>query len=268
MPFADYLEKYGHLRAGTYDITRRRYAEIVTPESLGQPQEPRFVKLPAELRRRIDKAARSSALGLSFESLHAFAGCFIHAREYYKFVFTRTLSNALEVIKAAGALHGFAPADLAHMDLETAFTLFSQRPEVLTQRVELARANQERYAALALPPLIFSEADFRVQSFMAAKPNFITTRVVAGPVVVLENGASAMDLAGKIVFIENADPGYHWIFARGIGGLVTKYGGAASHMAICCAEFDIPAAIGCGELYDRMRLFETVRLNCRNHTLN
>lgn len=268
MPFADYLEKYGHLRAGTYDITRRRYAEIVTPEALGQPQEPRCVELPAELRRRIDKAARSSALGLSFEALHTFAGTFIHAREYYKFVFTRTLSNALEVIKAAGALQGFVPADLAHMDLETAFTLFSQRPEVLAQRVEVARASQERYAVLALPPLIFSEADFRVQRFMAAKPNFITTRMVAGPVVVLENGAAAMDLAGKIVFIENADPGYHWIFARGIGGLVTKYGGAASHMAICCAEFDIPAAIGCGELYDRLRLHETVRLNCRNHTLN
>jgi len=268
MPFAEYLEKYGHLRAGTYDITRRRYAEIVTPETLGQPQDVRSVRLPQGLRRRIDAAARASALGLSFKALHAFAGAFIHAREYHKFVFTRTLSNALEVLKAAGAMQGLTPADLACLDVDTTFSLFSQRPEVLARRVEAARSNQEQYAAVALPPLIFSEADFRVQRFMAAKPNFITTRVVSGPVAVLENGACAADLEGKIVFIENADPGYHWIFSRGIAGLVTKYGGAASHMAICCAEFDIPAAIGCGELYDRLRAQGAVRLNCRNHTLN
>jgi phosphoenolpyruvate-protein kinase (PTS system EI component) len=35
--------------------------------------------------------------------------------------------------------------------------------------------------------------------------------------------------------------------------LITKYGGANSHMAIRSAEFALPAAIGCGEL-----LFETL----------
>jgi phosphoenolpyruvate-protein kinase (PTS system EI component) len=56
-----------------------------------------------------------------------------------------------------------------------------------------------------------------------------------------------LNLTGKIVLIENADPGFDWIFAQQIGGLITKYGGANSHMAIRCAEFGIPAAIGCGE---------------------
>ena len=42
-------------------------------------------------------------------------------------------------------------------------------------------------------------------------------------------------------------PGFDWIFAQEIGGLVTCYGGAASHMAIRCAEFGVPAAIGCGK---------------------
>ena len=49
----------------------------------------------------------------------------------------------------------------------------------------------------------------------------------------------------KIVLIENADPGLIGYF-QNIAGLITKYG-ANSHMAIRCAEFDIPAAIGCGE---------------------
>ena len=46
--------------------------------------------------------------------------------------------------------------------------------------------------------------------------------------------------------IESADPGYDWIFLYNIKGLVTMYGGAASHMTIRCNEFGLPAAIGCG----------------------
>ena len=36
-------------------------------------------------------------------------------------------------------------------------------------------------------------------------------------------------------------------FGRNIAGLVTKYGGANSHMAIRTAEFGLPAVIGVGE---------------------
>ncbi|MBM3835600.1 MAG: hypothetical protein FJ403_20485 [Verrucomicrobia bacterium] len=45
----------------------------------------------------------------------------------------------------------------------------------------------------------------------------------------------------------SSDPGYDWLFAKQIAGLVTMYGGANSHMAIRCAEMKIPAVIGCGE---------------------
>ena len=55
------------------------------------------------------------------------------------------------------------------------------------------------------------------------------------------------DLQGKIVLIPSADPGYDWIFSHGIGGFVTMYGGANSHMAIRAGELGIPAAVGVGE---------------------
>lgn len=48
------------------------------------------------------------------------------------------------------------------------------------------------------------------------------------------------DITGKIVVVPKADPGYEWIFTKKIRAFITKYGGAASHMAIRCAEFDIP----------------------------
>ena len=53
---------------------------------------------------------------------------------------------------------------------------------------------------------------------------------------------------GRIVLIPNADPGYDWLLARPIAGLVTMYGGANSHMAVRAAELSLPAAIGVGEL--------------------
>jgi phosphoenolpyruvate-protein kinase (PTS system EI component) len=50
-----------------------------------------------------------------------------------------------------------------------------------------------------------------------------------------------------VVCIKSADPGYDYLFSKNIGGLITCYGGANSHMAIRCAEMGIPAVIGCGE---------------------
>ena len=50
-----------------------------------------------------------------------------------------------------------------------------------------------------------------------------------------------------IVCIENADPGYNFLFSKNIKGLITKYGGQNSHMAIRCAELNLPALIGVGE---------------------
>ena len=68
-----------------------------------------------------------------------------------------------------------------------------------------------------------------------------------------------------IVIIERADPGFDWIFGYNIGGLITQYGGAASHMAIRCAEFGIPAAIGCGEkIYSHVSGLNYIEIDCKN----
>ena len=63
--------------------------------------------------------------------------------------------------------------------------------------------------------------------------------------------------------IESADPGFDWIFSHDIAGLVTHFGGANSHMAIRCAEFGLPAAIGCGErLFTKLLKTSVIELNC------
>jgi phosphoenolpyruvate-protein kinase (PTS system EI component) len=68
--------------------------------------------------------------------------------------------------------------------------------------------------------------------------------------------------------LENADPGFDWIFTKEPLGLITKYGGVASHMAIRCAEFNIPAAIGCGEsIYDELLESKVILIDCAKKIL-
>ena len=58
---------------------------------------------------------------------------------------------------------------------------------------------------------------------------------------------SAEDLTGRIICLERADPGYDWIFQHKIGGLLTRFGGANSHMALRCVELGLTAALGVSE---------------------
>ena len=68
--------------------------------------------------------------------------------------------------------------------------------------------------------------------------------------------------------IENGDPGYDWVFTKNPIGLITKYGGVASHMSIRCAELGIPAAIGCGTIFDKLNDKDYITLNCKSKKID
>ncbi|WP_019216297.1 PEP-utilizing enzyme [Legionella tunisiensis] len=75
-------------------------------------------------------------------------------------------------------------------------------------------------------------------------------------------------LEGSVVLIPQADPGFDWLFGHKIGGLITQYGGANSHMAIRAAEMSLPAAIGVGEsLYEQISKMKLVELDCANQII-
>ena len=83
-----------------------------------------------------------------------------------------------------------------------------------------------------------------------------------------ESTQDKVNVDGCIVVISQADPGYDWLFGRNIAGLITKFGGANSHMAIRSAEFSLPAAIGVGEqLYLRYKIAKTIELDPAGETI-
>ena len=96
---------------------------------------------------------------------------------------------------------------------------------------------------------------------MAGVVNFITRKSVTAQVASL--GDPPESFAGRILFVPSADPGFDWIFTRGISGFVTQFGGANSHMAIRAGELGIPAVIGAGEtLFRQWRTARTLNLDC------
>ena len=125
------------------------------------------------------------------------------------------------------------------------------------------------YIKIKLPNFIFSSDNVDFFSVSYGKPNFITNKVITSEVINLTSQYKKNDLDNRIVLIENADPGYDWIFTHHISGLITKYGGIASHMAIRCQEFNLPAAIGCGELlFNDIISKKNVTLDCEKEIIN
>ena len=73
-------------------------------------------------------------------------------------------------------------------------------------------------------------------------------------------------IQNSIILIENADPGYDFLFSNNISGLITKYGGSNSHMAIRCMELNIPAIVGVGEKkYTEIMNAKKLFLDCKNN---
>ena len=92
------------------------------------------------------------------------------------------------------------------------------------------------------------------------EPNFITQKAITAPVVISED---KNQLAGAIVCIPNADPGFDWLFSYPIAGLITAWGGVNSHMAIRAGELGLPSVIGAGELlYKKWSTAERLHIDC------
>ena len=196
-------------------------------------------------------------------------------REYFKFVFTKSLSFAIELIKQMGEKTGIDVDDLSYLDIPDIFSAeyYDDADKlrdfwllVINRRKDIYKTNSD----LILPPVIRSNIDFDIIEQLVARPNFVTDKMVRADVFTFDNSGddSKQDLEGKIVCIEQADPGYDWVFSKNIAGLITRFGGVASHMAIRCAEFGVPAAIGCGaSLYDKITEARAVILDCKNEIL-
>ncbi len=274
-----FFERYGHLRPGTYDILspcyRQRIDLFTDCRCFADVPTTKVFELSSSERKNVSQLLVEAGLDIiDADGFLQYAQRAIQGREYAKFVFTKYLSATLEAIADWGAYYNLGREDLAHLAIDDILdrSYSSSQAEVtsvLMGIVDRARIEHSLAKVVKLSYLIRGVRDIHIAPIHRSQPNYITQRTVEGQIVWLQ--AAALDcgaLDDKIVCIENADPGFDWIFTKGIAGLITKYGGTNSHMAIRCAELKLPAAIGCGEqLFERMRNWRKLHLDCSAKTL-
>lgn len=268
-----FLQKYGHLRPGTYDITSRRYDEApdtYLPEQLSRPTEAKSenggFQLSLAQMKRLTELLHQHGLNMDVVGLFDFIRSAIQGREFAKFEFTRSLSDVLTLFAQLGAAHGFSRDELSYADigiLDGLITSTANPAESLKRSTDAGMKLHAETCQIVLPPLITHESEVWAFELPSTLPNYVTQGVAEGEVCTADAGAEA--IKGRIVFIPNADPGFDWIFAHGISALVTAFGGVNSHMAIRAGECGIPAIIGCGEqLFNAWKSMKRIRIDCAN----
>jgi phosphohistidine swiveling domain-containing protein len=234
----EFLAKYGHLRPGTYDITSPRYDQRDDLFAATAQPEP---------------ATSDAIFPLTREEAQLFQELF---------------SEAGMPDVEPGQFIEYARQAITHLTVQDLLNhLVSpvlNDPELYFEDlVEQRRREQENVDGIRLGYLIRDPGDFYVVPLHRSAPNFVGNRHVEGEPLRLGNQSRGhSQLSGRIICIENADPGFDWIFTRNIAGLVSKFGGANSHMTIRCAELGLPAAIGVGEqTFERIAAANRVELD-------
>lgn len=284
LPWETFVERYGHLRPGTYDITSPCYRD--DPEHFLAPVVERAKQQNHhELEESDWQSAKASFVKALMDAglvespllVEQFMRDAIEGREYAKFVFTRNLSAALDCLVEYGESLELTRDDLSNITIDDLMhrragtgLVAGDEAKVLKRMAENGKSAHKLTSTIELPPLITQAVDFRVFLYPSNQANFVCSGKVTAECVDLQQQVEgeSLDLTGKIALIPQADPGYDWLFGQNIAGLITMYGGANSHMAIRSAEFGLPAAIGVGETkYASLTLAQALELDAGNRRI-
>ena len=274
----DFLKKFGHLRPSTYSISSKNYREgfdfyfsnkknSKTTKNLGKQSFGR------DSIKKINALLFKERLRINFNQLIKFAAEAIKQREYSKYIFTKAIDEIFSSLKVLGKELKINSNDLEHISIKTileAYNNLSVEKLGLLLKKEISK-NKKYYkvsSSIKLPDVIGSQKDVLFHYETQATGNFVTNLKVNGKIKILNKKNmqnTKVKLDNQIIFIENADPGFDFIFYHNIKGLVTKYGGSNSHMAIRCMELGIPAVIGLGEKkYDFFSKQINIQIDCQN----
>ena len=267
-----FMEKYGHLRPGSYDITSKRYDQInnfnfnISKDKIKK----NLFQLSIAQKKKINELLKMNGFkNMNHETFFKYLGDAISLREYSKFIFTKYLSLILEIIANYGNRKNISRKELTSLNISN--FLNSRTYKDIKNLKKLSKKNLKDYLInkkIKLPLLIQDLSNIRVIPYQVSSPNFITHKKVKGQVLLNPDLTKTKNLTNKIILIENADPGYDWIFGYEILGLITKYGGINSHMSIRCSELSIPAVIGCGEeIFSNLINNRSIYLDCSSSVI-
>jgi hypothetical protein len=250
---AEFLEEFGHLRPATYNLESLRYDESEEMRFATKRKEEEETNAGIANIQELDELLRTLEVTLDQKRFWADATAAINAREEIKFRFSALLSDMLRLLAMVATRVGITKHQIRSLTLESIIEALSSSRDwedaVLHFVKHSSRACEAPKGNILLPEIIFTANDLLAVKKQRHRPTFVGKSNVKAPIIFV-NEYSRRDptlLKGCVVLLETADPGYEWIFASEIAGVITAYGGAFSHIGVRCAELGVPAAIGCGD---------------------
>ena len=263
-------KKYGHLRPGTYDINSKNYSsfkkDFFLRKNLSKKKNNIF-KLKNFKRKNIAKILKKNNIKMTVDNFFNYLKNAIASREYSKFIFTKNVDLILKKISDIAKKNELSKKQISFCEVNDVVKLNNNRSfkKKLKKMIQINKEKYNVHLNIRLPMLLVDPEGVDVIPFQVSSPNFIGKNKVFSKMKRITNSSNIkrVSLSKKIILIENADPGFDWLFNFNIKGLITKFGGANSHMAIRCNELKIPAAIGIGEkIFEEIKDKEQIILNC------
>ena len=264
-------EKYGHLRPSTYSIISKNYAENFNNYFLKKNiklrkknsfsfNKKQLLKMKYFFKKHKINLQINKFLNISKES--------IKLREEAKLIFTKGINEIFINLIKLGKEMKISRDDLQYLSINEFENRYQnleieKLSKLLKSKIKKNKKNFQLLKHINLPDIITSPNSVYQFEKYQMKGNFITNKVITGNIVEYKNIRNKKFFKDKIVMIENADPGFDFLFGLNIKALITQYGGVNSHMAIRCLEENIPACIGIGENnYEKIKKRKIIELNC------
>ena len=268
-----FKKKYGHLRPDTYEITSPNYRDgfdlyFNKIEKNHKQNKKNYFKLNFKQVRQVNSFLKKNNFSINCGELFLFFKKSIELREYSKFVFTKSIDQIFQNLKKFGKRNRIKVDDLSYLTIQNIIDIYYNLEyrsinRNLSDKINNNKQNYIELSNINLPEVIIEKNDIYYFEEKNTKVNFVGTDKASGKVLHLRKMHKTTNLSKKIICIENADPGYDFLFSKNISGLITKYGGANSHMAIRCYELGIPAAIGVGNyLFEDIIKKKFIDINC------
>lgn len=274
-----FFKNFGHLRPMTYSISSQNYKEgfkdYFNTKNLKFKRTKKFV-ISKKKKSKINKIFRQNNINCNVNNFLKFAKNAIFYREYSKLIFTRSIDLVFKELIKLGSKIDIKRNDLEFISIKDIINYYNnlevyKLKQIMKKNIEQNKLQYEITKKLEIPDFIKSKNDFYEFEKSTVKPNYVLSKEITGKIIEITNlkNLKKKDLRNKIILLDSADPGYDFVFSFKILGLITKYGGANSHMSIRCIDEGIPAAIGVGDLfYGNLQNANVVNINAKQKTIN
>ena len=275
----NFFKNFGHLRPMTYSISSQNYKEgfknYFNTKNLKFKKTKKFEINMSKIS-KINKIFKKNNINCTANNFFKFAKEAIFYREQAKLVFSRSIDLVFKELIKLGSKIDIKRNDLEFVSIKDILNYYNnldvyKLKQIMKSNIKKNKLQYEITKNLEIPDFIKGKNDFYEFEKSIVKPNYVESNEITGKIIEISNlkNIKKNNLANKIILLDSADPGYDFIFSFKILGLITKFGGANSHMSIRCIDEGIPAAIGVGDLlYTELQNANIVNINSKQKTLN